>query len=62
MPDDHKPELMTIPAAARYLSISVGTLRRLMRSGDLRHCLVSPRNVRIARRELDEHIELNTKK
>lgn len=51
--------LLTVPEAARYLSVSEGSVRGLLKSGKLPEVRPLPDAVRIARSDLDTYIAGN---
>ena len=52
--------LLSVDEAARVLSCSRSTVRRLLRGGDLPAVRVSPRVVRVRRSDLEALIERST--
>lgn len=44
----------TVKEIARILKIAVASVRKLMRSGDLKHYKISERGTRVTQKQLDE--------
>ncbi len=57
VPQTLPPALLTIAAAAEYLSVSRRTLEYLIRDGEVRKINVGKRAPRIARGELDAYVD-----
>lgn len=54
--DPRPPVLMDVREAARYLSVSVDTVRELYRSGELRYLPFGARLYRFDARDLDDFL------
>lgn len=55
-----QPMLLTQSAAAKLLGVSLNTLKRLIKRGDIRVTKITDGSVRIARAELERYIAVST--